>query len=613
MHILVINCGSSSIKAAIIDHNSGDRLAGVHVERIGEAEPRWTFLADEAASPCPGASHEEALAAALPELLGRLPKDCEIHGVGHRVVHGGDRFIEPTRIDDHVATAIAELSELAPLHNPANHAGIVAARKVLPDLLHVAVFDTAFHATLPRRAYTYALPEALCEKHKIRRYGFHGTSHAYVAHRAAEFLETDIAQLRLITCHLGNGSSVCGIEYGRSVETSMGMTPLEGLVMGTRCGDLDAGAVIHLLRAGEMSVDEIDNLLNRQSGLRGISGHSNDMRDIEQRAAEGDDRCRLAISVFAHRLRKYIGGYAAMMGGVDAIVFTAGIGENSPLVRHRVAQRLEFLGARLDEERNREAKVSRDTPVVEVSTAHSRTRLLAVATDEQHAIAQEVVGLVARRDRVGGDRTIPVAISARHIHLTQAMVERLFGRGHKLTPRAELSQPGQFACEETLDLIGPKRSIESVRVLGPVRSKNQVEISRTDEFWLGIDAPVRNSGEVQNSAGIALRGPKGTVQLKEGVICARRHIHMQPEDAAYFGVDDRDVVEVAIDSAGRDLIFGDVLVRVSPKYKLEMHIDTDEGNAAELNRGAEGLLVATEGTAKLTLRRTRHERGRRAD
>ncbi len=613
MHILVINCGSSSIKAAIIEHETGVRLVGVHVERIGEAEPRRKFRGDNEPSPCSASDHGEALEAALPELLRRLPEGSELHGVGHRVVHGGDEFIEPTRITDEVAEAISNLSALAPLHNPANYAGIVAARKLLPDLLHVAVFDTAFHATLPRRAYTYALPEELSRKHNIRRYGFHGTSHAYVAHRAAEFLEADIHELRLITCHLGNGASVCAIEYGRSVETSMGMTPLEGLVMGTRCGDLDAGVVVQLLRAGRMTVDEVDNLLNRQSGLRGLSGFSNDMRDIEERAAAGDDRCRLAISVCAHRVRKYIGAYAAMMGGVDAIIFTAGIGENSPLVRHRVAQRLEFLGARLDEVRNREAAVNRDNPVVEVSTNHSRTRLLAVATDEQHAIAQETAGLVVERDRVGGERIIPVAVSARHIHLTQSMVERLFGRGHKLTPRKELSQPGQFACEETLDLIGPKRSIEKVRVLGPVRSKNQVEISRTDEFWLGIDAPVRNSGEVQNSAGIALRGPRGTVELKEGVICARRHIHMRPEDAEFFGVEDRDVVEVALDSPGRDLIFGDVLVRVSSKYMLEMHIDTDEANAAELNSGAEGLLMATDGTATLTLRRTRHERGRRVE
>lgn len=353
-------------------------------------------------------------------------------------------------------------------------------------------------------------------------------------------------------------------------------------------------------------------MLNRKSGLLGLSGAGNDMRDIEERAAEGNERCRIALHVFAHRVRKYIGAYAAMLGGVDAIVFTAGIGENSALIRHRTAKRLEFLGARLDEDLNRYVKVDRDNPVARISTPTSRTHLLVVATDEQHAIAQETAGMVRGRDRVGAERAIPVAISARHIHLTTEAVYQLFGVGYQLTPRNELSQPGQYACEETLDVVGPKRTIQKVRVLGPVRRANQVEISRTDEFFLGIDAPVRNSGDVKGSAGVTLVGPKGSLKLEEGVICARRHIHMTPDDAAYYGVEDRDVVEVGIDSAGRDLVFGDVLIRVSPKYKLEMHIDTDEGNAAELNRGDEGMLVATEGTASLRRRSMRHQRGGKA-
>lgn len=604
MNIVVINCGSSSLKAALIDHTSGKRLASMRIERIGEGEATVRF--DDAAPVSVDArDHEQALASTLPKLL----EAGEVHGVGHRVVHGGERFCEPVRIDEEVEATIEALIPLAPLHNPAGLAGVRAARKVLPDLPHVAVFDTAFHATLPRRARLYALPADLAEKHGIRRYGFHGTSHAYVAARAAEHLSTPLSELRIITCHLGNGASVAAVEYGRSVETSMGMTPLEGLVMGSRCGDVDPGVLLHLMRVEGLDVDALDTILNRESGLRGMSGVGNDMRDIEARAADGDERCRLAIHAFTHRIRKYIGAYAAVMGGVDAIVFTGGIGENSALVRHRAAQRLEFLGARLNEDKNRAAALSPDNPVCEVSTAHSRCRVLAVATDEQHAIAQETAGVVSGRDQVGGERAIPVAISARHIHLTTESIAVLFGEGHQLTVRSELSQPGQFACEETLDVVGPKRTIEGVRVLGPARSNNQVEISRTDEFFLGIDAPVRNSGDVAGSAAVALVGPKGTLQLDEGVICARRHIHMTPDDAAYYGVEDRDVVEVALDSEGRDLVFGDVLIRVHPKYALEMHIDTDEANAAELNRGAEGLLVATEGTARLTLRRTRHERG----
>lgn len=609
MNILVVNCGSSSIKADIVDHENGEKLAGMHIERIGEAQPTMRFRGDDDAQPCAGGDHDEALRNALPKLLERLSPERAVEGVGHRVVHGGEAFIEPTRIDDRVEDAIHKLIPLAPLHNPANLAGVRAARAALPELTHVAVFDTAFHATLPRRARSYALPLELAEKHGIRRYGFHGTSHAFVAARAARFLDEDLRGLRLITCHLGNGASVCAVEYGRSVETSMGMTPLEGLVMGTRSGDIDAGALLHLMRSEGHDADALDHLLNRRSGLLGLSGVGNDMRDIEQRAAEGDERCRAAIHVFAHRVRKYIGAYAAMMGGVDAIVFTAGIGENSAVVRHRVAQRLDFLGARLDEDLNRSATVSRAAPVAAISTQHSRTRLLVVATDEQHAIAQETASVVQGRDRVGGERTIPVAISARHVHLTESSIDQLFGFGHKLTPRNELSQPGQFACEETVDLVGPKRRIDKVRILGPARSKNQVEISRTDEFWLGIDAPVRNSGDVRNSAALTLVGPHGSLHLEEGVICARRHIHMTPEDAEHFGVEDRDVVEVALDTEGRDLVFGDVLIRVSPKYALEMHIDTDEANAAELEPGTQGMLMPTGGTARLTLRRTRHERG----
>ncbi len=610
MHILVINCGSSSIKADVVHAESGQRAGSLQVERLG-ADGAAARIDGEPVAGFDGADHSSALATALPALLASLPAGAGLRGVGHRVVHGGALFSAPTRVDDAVEAAIEALIPLAPLHNPGNLAGLRAARALLPEVPHVAVFDTAFHATLPPRARTYALPAALSERHGLRRWGFHGTSHAWVAARAAEHLGEPLERLRIITCHLGNGASAAAVEYGRSVETSMGMTPLEGLVMGTRSGDVDPGALLHLARAEGLDLDGLDRLLNRESGLAGLSGVGNDLRDIEARAAAGDERCRLALHVFAHRLRKYIGAYAAVMGGVDAVVFTAGIGENSALIRHRAAQRLEFLGARLDEETNREARVDRDTPVAEISHPHSRCRLLVVATDEQRAIAAHTAALVREEDGVDHHRDIPVAVSARHIHLTTAAVEALFGPGHQLTPRNPLSQPGQFACEETLTVVGPKRSLEGVRVLGPTRPRNQIEISRTDEFYLGIDAPVRASGQVQNTPGVTLVGPAGQLTLEEGLICAWRHIHMTPADAGAFGVQDKDVVEVAIDSAGRDLIFGDVLVRVSPRYALEMHIDTDEANAAELSRGASGMLVSTGASARLRSRRARPASGDR--
>lgn len=600
MYILVLNSGSSSIKADVIEQKTGDRPLSMKIERVDEAEPVLHLNGDTLV--CPGPGHEKALRFALPLLKERL-NGISLSGVGHRVVHGGEHFSSPTRITSRVEQTIDELSSLAPLHNPVNLKGIRLAKEFFPGIPHVAVFDTAFHQTLPRRAQFYALPAHLSRKYGLRRYGFHGTSHSYVAHQAADYLQTDLRNLRIITCHLGSGASMAAIEYGRSVETSMGMTPLEGLVMGTRIGDIDPGILLRLLKEEDISLEELERILNHESGLKGISGHSNDMRDIIDRAADGDEDCRMALHAFCHRVRKYIGAYSAVMDGVDAIVFTGGIGENSPTVRNRCTQRLDFLGALLWEDRNRDVKLSKETPVVDFARPHSRVRLLAVATDESLAIAQQTAELVEDNDQVNIIPEIPIAISARHVHLDQETVEKLFGKGYQLTERNPLSQPGQFACNETVALIGPRNRLEKVRILGPVRPASQVEVSRTDEFFLGIDAPVRASGKIENTPGITLEGPAGKVELKEGLICAWRHIHMTPEDAEVFAVEDKDIVEVEVRSDQRSLTFGNVLVRVSPKYKLEMHIDTDEGNAAEISRGATGALVAGEGKAFLKRKR----------
>ena len=291
MNVLVINCGSSSVKYQVVDTETGRALAKGKVERIGQAD----------------ATHASAVTKIL-----RATESFQPAAVGHRVVHGGERFYDATLIDDEVIRAIEACIPLAPLHNPANLAGIRMAREQLPSVPHVAVFDTAFHLRMPRRAKHYAIDLELADRLGIRRYGFHGPSHAYVAGLAADYLERDIADLRLITLHLGNGASACAIELGSSIDTSMGLTPLEGLVMGTRCGDLDPGAVLALAR--ELGIDETDDLLNRRSGLAGLSGLGNDLRDIEAQAAEGNDRARLAITVYAHAVRRYIGAYAASMG-----------------------------------------------------------------------------------------------------------------------------------------------------------------------------------------------------------------------------------------------------------------------------------------------------------
>lgn len=606
MHILVINCGSSSIKMAVVDHQTAARSIKLEAQRLG-TEDAWFALKGHDRVSVPHAYADEILPRCIEALLNAADSSIDIRGVAHRITHGGDDFVQPVTVDATVLDRLDALVDLAPLHMPANVAGVRAALDALPELPHIAVFDTAFHATIPNRARQYAIPQDIAEKHQIRRFGFHGPSHHYVARRAAEFMDSDIRDLRLITCHLGNGASVAAVEYGRSVETSMGATPLEGLVMGTRSGDIDPGAAIRIAKKEGWDLDRLDDFLNRESGLAGLSGIGNDLRDIQDAAAEGDEKSRRAIQVFAHRVRKYIGAYAAVMGGVDAIVFTAGIGENSAIMRHRIAQRFDFLGARFDEDKNRYCSVSGDRPIFEISGSNSRVRLLVIQTDEEVSMARDAATIILEKFRVNNARAIPIAISARHVHLTQEHVEALFGAGHQLTPSKDLSQPGQYASEERVTLIGPKSSIAGVRVLGPPRDRTQVEISRTDEFALGVDAPIRGSGDIDNTPGITLEGPAGRVELTEGVICALRHIHMHPDDADHFGVVDHDIVEVAVEGTGRDLIFGDVLIRVSPNYRLEMHIDTDEGNAAELSHGTEGALVETGGFARLRRKQIRPE------
>jgi acetate kinase len=568
MNILVINCGSSSIKFQVIDAVNQQVL---HKGLIEQQDTHLNYL--------------EAIKSILNEISSLV-----IHAVGHRVVHGGDEFSQACLITQQVIAAIEQWSPIAPLHNPNNLSGIRAAQQTLPNVPHIAVFDTAFHAKLPRRASTYAIDYNIAQQHRIKRYGFHGTSHQYVAEKAADFLQKSLSELRIISLHLGNGASACAIEYGHSVETSMGMTPLEGLVMGTRCGDIDAGVLLELLRKGQYSVDEMDQLLNKNSGLKGLSGISHDLRDIEKAAAEGNDRARLAINVFAHQARKYIGAYATTMGGVDAVIITGGIGENSTSMRQRILQRMDFLGLVLDDDANIDTILSSTKIVQRISSPLSRIQALAIKANEELQIAKECMMLLAK-EKQSNIPTIPIAISARHIHLTKETFAQLFGDNSAPTLHRELRQPGQYSCAETVNLIGPRGRIDNVRLLGPLRSKNQVEISRTDEFLLGIDAPVRDSGHTENSAPITIEGPKATIHLTEGLICARRHIHMHPNDALQFGVKDKDIVEIAISGGVRDLTFGDVLIRVHPSFVLEMHIDTDEANAAELSQQSDGKLI----------------------
>jgi acetate kinase len=439
---------------------------------------------------------------------------------------------------------------------------------------------------MPPYAYRYALPEWLYEKDGIRRYGFHGPSHQYVALMAATYLKKRFSRLKIITCHLGEGASACAIDHGRSIDTSMGLTPLEGLVMVTRSGDIDPAIVTYLMRKG-MSADEIEYLLLRESGMKGLSGLSGDTREIPEAANAGDPKAMLAAEAFTYRLRKYIGAYYAALGGLDVLVFTGGIGENAAGVRSMSCQDLWPMGILIDPVKNR-AVTDASQGVVDISHPDSRVKVLVIHSDASRMIARETIRILGyqaiTKQLRASQIPIPIGVSAHHLHLSQEHVEALFGEGHQLSPRSPLSQPGQFAAEEVVRLIGPRGSSDRVRVLGPARKESQVEISRTEGFQLGIHAPVRMSGDLEGTPGLILEGPAGQVELKDGVIYAHRHLHMTPTDAQRLGLENGDIVRLRVEG-DRELIFGDVAVRVSPKFKLEFHLDTDEANAAELNTG----------------------------
>ena len=398
MNILVINAGSSSLKYQLLNPETGNLLAKGLCERIGidgkftykpQVEGKKVLDAIDVAMP----THSEAIQAVLDALVdaenGVIGSMKEIDAVGHRVVHGGEAFNKSVLITDEVMKAIEDCIPLAPLHNPANLTGIRACQKVMPGVPMVAVFDTAFHQTMPAKAYMYALPYEYYENDKVRRYGFHGTSHKYVAGRAAAMLGKKPEELKLISCHLGNGSSVTAVDGGKSVDTSMGFTPLAGLPMGTRAGDLDAGILQYVMNKYGLSIDEMLNVLNKKSGVEGLSGVSSDFRDLENAAAEGNEKASLSREKFAYEVKKYVGAYAAAMGGVDAIIFTAGVGENDKAIRAMVCKGLEYMGVKLDDEAN--SVRGKETVI---STADSKVKVLLIPTNEELMIAMDTASIV---------------------------------------------------------------------------------------------------------------------------------------------------------------------------------------------------------------------------
>ena len=513
--ILVINCRLSSLKWNFYDLAAAKFILEGKIERLSmegtvhiiKTGPRGSVNIEKRL-------HKADHAAALDDIFkflagprGPLSSLRELDAVGHRVMHGGEKYTSPVVIDKNVLAEIKKLSSLAPLHNSVNLKGIETAVKRLPGTPQVAVFDTAFHQTLPAYAYLYALPRQYYEEKGVRRYGFHGTSHYYVALEAAAFVKKPLDKLKIITCHLGDGASICAIDHGRSIDTSMGLTPVEGLVMGTRCGDVDPGVLVYLAREYGLDIDEIDRVLNKESGLLGLSGISGDMRGVMEAAALGSPEALTAIQVFCYRVKKYIGAYIAALDGLDLIVFTGGIGMAAAGIRARVCQGLNRLGVILDEARNR--SIEMPEAVEDISDLSSSVKMLVVPTGEGKMIARETIRALRQKEvgeiismSANKKKEIPLRVSYRHVHLDKATRDVLFGKGYKLQPDPRLSHTGQLVYKERVNLVGPKGTLEKVRIQGPMKTEEtQVEIARTEEFLLGIDAPLRESGNLSGKVG----------------------------------------------------------------------------------------------------------------
>ncbi|MBN1580944.1 MAG: acetate/propionate family kinase, partial [Anaerolineae bacterium] len=603
MKILTIDCADAALKFGYFDTALETNNLQGEIKGIGSDNPHLIYTSEKgrARKDLWIVDHVQALAAVVTLLTDRdqgvLETLDELDAVGHKVVHGGDRYSNAAIIDAQVIKHVGEYARFAPNHNPLNLIAIQECIKLMPQVPQVAVFDTGFHQKMPLQAHLYGLPYDMYQDDHIRRYGFHGISHQYVALEAAAHLKRHFPELKIITCHLDDEASLCAIDHGRSVDTSMGLAPLEGLIMGTKCGDLDPAIIIHLLKEKGLSIEQVDEILNRQSGLKGLSGISGDFRELEDAASKGDHRSIAAIQAFCYRIRKTIGAYTSAISGLDALVFTGHIGEGSAWVRSLTCQGLSYMNILVDDVLNKMVP-PRPKEVMDISDKSSLVQVLVIPTDEVRMIAREtirtlgyrnVAQVIKRQQKI----EIPIEVSAHHVHLSQEHVKVLFGPGYELTHRADLSQPGQYACEETVNLIGHRGRVERVRILGPVRNQTQVEIAMTEEFRLGIKAPIRPSGDLEGSPGITLEGSRGTLDIPQGVICAARHIHMSPADALSFGLKNRDVCMIRVEGE-RTLIFGDVLVRVNPDYKLAMHLDTDEANAASIRTGMIGHLAGVQ-------------------
>lgn len=590
--ILVLNAGSSTFKWSYFDTRDETGNAGGRIEReIRGGRAGHSIPVEQAARP--GKGEMTAFVARLRDPAGGLGRKLdEVTLIAHRVVHGGTAFVAPVMLCGNVLAELDRLVSLAPLHMPLCLEGIREMLSAFPSLPQVAVFDTAFHAAMPLHSRIYGLPFSYYEKLGIRRFGFHGLSHAYAARAAAFFLGKSPNEVNSVSCHLGGGASVCAVHRGRSMDTTMGFTPAEGLLMGTRCGDIDPAVLCYLAREYGYTLEKAERMLNEESGLLGISGISADFREVEDAAGKGHRRARLALCTFAYRVRKAVGSAVAALGGADAVVFTGGIGQNSPAMRAAALQGLDCMGIHLDPALNQACKGG---AIERISGEGQEVVVIVIPCQEERMIAVEALGEIEgeylpETRRTWANEPVPIETSAHHVHLSQQHVTELFGPHCRLMKASELSQPGQYACSQRVSVVGPAGTIEGVRVLGPARKETQVEVSKSDQFRLGLQAPIRESGDLAGSAACVLEGPAGRVALHQGVICAMRHIHMSPEDALRFGVRDGSVVRVRI-GGDREMVYGDVRIRVHPDFRLAMHLDTDEANAGNLQPGSFGFIV----------------------
>jgi acetate kinase len=406
MKVLVLNCGSSSIKYQLFDMTKKEVLTKGGIEKIGlhgsflrnhRSDGDKVKLVGEVIDHQAGI--EYILGVLISKKHGAISNLDEIDAVGHRVVHGAERFKSSVLIDEEVIDKIEECIDLAPLHNPPNLKGIEAIQAILPDIPQVAVFDTAFHQTMPNYAYMYAIPYSLYKKHGLRRYGFHGSSHRYVSQRACEILGFDFCQKKIITCHLGNGASITAIKNGKSIDTSMGLTPVEGLMMGTRSGDLDLGVLTHIIEKEEININVANTLVNKHSGILGVSGISSDMREVNNAAQNGNERAQLAIKMYCYRIKKYIGSYIAALGGLDLLVFTGGIGENATFIREEVCRDMDYLGIAIDYDKNTTVHATEDL----ISSAASKVNVIVVPTNEEYIIAQDTMEIIMKQKEIAAD------------------------------------------------------------------------------------------------------------------------------------------------------------------------------------------------------------------